>query len=82
MDSTTITNARSELYKIVENCLKYNNRTTITTKDGNAILMSEDDYNSLIESLYLAGIPGVYEDVQEGIKTPESEMTAWEKVKK
>jgi PHD/YefM family antitoxin component YafN of YafNO toxin-antitoxin module len=82
METTTITDARSELYKLAENCIKYNNRTSITTKNGNVILMSEDDYNSLIESLYLAGIPGVYEDIQEGIKTLESEMTEWKKIKK
>jgi Antitoxin of toxin-antitoxin stability system len=82
METTTITSARKELYKIVENCIKYNNRTVVTTKEGNAILLSEEDYNSLIESLYLAGIPGVYEDIEKGIATPESEMVAWDKVKR
>jgi antitoxin YefM len=82
MDTTSITNARKELYKIVDNCVKYNNRTLLTTKEGNAILLSEEDYNSLIESLYLAGIPGVYEDIEQGIATPESEMIPWEKIKR
>ena len=41
----------------------------INTKEGNVIMMSEEDYNSLIESLYLAGIPGMYESIVEGANT-------------
>ena len=45
------------------------------TKEGNVILLSADEYNSLIESLYLAGIKGVYEDIEEAVKTPTSEFS-------
>ena len=47
----------------------------ISTKDGNVILLSEEDYNSLIESLYLAGIKGVYEDIEKAVKTPTSDFS-------
>ena len=56
-------------------CIKYNDVVNISTKEGNVIMMSEDDYNSLIESLYLAGIKGVYEDIEEVVKTPTSELS-------
>ena len=70
MLNINITNARSELYKLASGCIKYNNIVNINTKEGNVILMSEEDYNNLVESLYLAGIPGIYESIEEGVKTP------------
>jgi PHD/YefM family antitoxin component YafN of YafNO toxin-antitoxin module len=36
-------------------------------------MLSEEDYNSLIESLYLACIPGMYESIVEGVNTPVEE---------
>lgn len=79
MMNTNITNARSELYKLAASCIKYNNIININTKDGNVIMMSEEDYNNLIESLYLAGIPGVYESIEEGVNTPleDCETIKW-----
>ena len=74
MLNINISNARSDLYKIASSCIKYNDVVNISTKDGNVILLSEDDYNSLIESLYLAGIKNVYEDIEETVKTPTSEF--------
>ena len=73
MMNTNITNARAELYKLASSCIKYNNIVNINTKEGNVIMMSEEDYNNLIESLYLAGISGVYESIEEGVKTPIEE---------
>ncbi len=69
MMNTNITNARAELYKLASSCIKYNNIININTKEGNVIMMSEEDYNNLIESLYLAGIPGMYESIVEGSNT-------------
>ena len=69
MINTNITNARAELYKLASSCIKYNNIVNINTKEGNVIMMSEEDYNNLIESLYLSGIPGIYESIEEGVKT-------------
>ena len=69
MMNTNITNERAELYKLASSCIKYNNVININTKEGNVIMMSEEDYNSLMESLYLAGIPGMYESIVEGANT-------------
>lgn len=74
MINLNISNARDELYKLASSCIKYNNVVNISTKEGNVILLSEDDYKSLIESLYLAGIKGVYESIEEAVKTPTSEF--------
>ena len=75
MVNINISNARDELYKLAASCIKYNDIVNISTKEGNVILISEDDYNSLIESLYLAGIKGVYEDIEEAVNTPTSEFS-------
>ena len=75
MVTLNISNARDELYKLASSCIKYNDIVNISTKEGNVIMLSEDDYNSLIESLYLAGIKGVYEDIEEAVKTPTSEFS-------
>ena len=74
MVNINISNARSELYKLASSCIKYNDVVNISTKEGNVILLSEDDYKSLIESLYLAGVKGVYEDIEEVVKTPTDEL--------
>ena len=75
MVSINISNARDDLYKLASSCIKYNDVINITTKEGNVILLSQDDYNSLIESLYLAGIKGVYEDIEEAVNTPTCELS-------
>ena len=75
MVNINISNARSELYKLASSCIKYNDVISISTKEGNVILLSEDDYRSLIESLYLAGIKNVYEDIEEAVNTPTSEFS-------
>ena len=75
MITLNISNARAELYKLASSCIRYNSVVNINTKEGNVIMISEEDYNSLMESLYLAGIKNVYEDIEEAIKTPTSEFS-------
>ena len=41
MTNTNITSARSNLFKIAESCIKYNDVVNINTKDGNVIMISE-----------------------------------------
>lgn len=74
MINLNISKARAELYKLASSCLKYNDIVNINTKEGNVIMLSEDDYNSLMESLYLSGIKGVYEDIEEAVNTPTSDF--------
>lgn len=79
MTTVNITNARQELFKIASSCIKFNDVVNISTKEGNVIMISEEDYNSLLESLALAGIPGMYESIVEGANTPlaECEKISW-----
>jgi PHD/YefM family antitoxin component YafN of YafNO toxin-antitoxin module len=70
MTQINITTVRSELYKIASTCIKYNEVISISTKEGNLVMMSEDDYRSIMESLALSGIKGLYESIVEGVNTP------------
>ena len=45
----------------------------ISTKDGNAVIISEEDYNGLMETLYLSSMPEVKKAIIEGLNTPISE---------
>jgi antitoxin YefM len=73
MKNVNITNFRENLYRMIKQAIKYNELVNISTKDGNAIIMSEDDYNSLMETLYLCSVPGMRKRIMEGLKTPISE---------
>ena len=79
MQNINITSARVELFKLASSCIKYSNVININTKDGNVIMLSEEDYNSLLETLYLAGVPGMYESIIEGANTPleDCEKLEW-----
>ena len=69
MISTNINNAKQNLYKLANACLKNNEVVKIETDQGNLILLKEEDYNNLVESLYLEGVKGVYNDVKEVVNT-------------
>ena len=80
MTTTTITNFRKNVYSLVENTVRFNEPVNITTKDGNAVMISEEEYLGLLESLYLTSIPGMKEKLVEGLNTPLSETVPEEEV--
>jgi len=50
---------------------------TITTKNGNAVIISEEDWEGIKETLYLMGDPEFLNDVREARRTPVSEREVW-----
>ena len=70
MINTNITNFRKDIFGMLELTVKYNEPINVNTKDGNAVIISEEDYNGLMETLYLSSIPGMKEKIVEGLKTP------------
>lgn len=80
MTTTTITNFRKNVYAMVENTVRFNEPVNITTKDGNAVMISEEDYLGLMETLYLTSIPGLKEKLVEGLNTPLSDTISEEEV--
>jgi prevent-host-death family protein len=75
MTSITITEARKRLYGLVEEVQTSHEPVQLTGKAGNAVLVSEDDWRSIQETLYLLSIPGMRESIVEGMKTPTEEMS-------
>ncbi len=70
MTTTNITNFRKNAFQYVEQTIKYNEPVNISTKDGNAVLLSEEDYSGMMETLYLISAPGMREKLMQGMKEP------------
>ena len=64
MSAINITNARKELYNLVEEVNLYSEPTLIVSKKGNAVLVSENDWNAIQETVYLNSIPGMVESIK------------------
>jgi len=75
MQMTTInsTNAIKNFFKIIEEAINTHKPITVTGKSGNVIIISEEDYNSIQETMYLCSIPGMREKIIKGINTPLEE---------
>jgi len=80
MLNTNITNFRKNIFGMLEQTIKYNEPININTKDGNAVVISEEDYNGLMETLYLSSVPNLKEKIVEGINTPLSECVPEDEV--
>ena len=73
MMNTNITNFRKNIFNFLEQTIKYNEPVNISTKAGNAVIISEEDYNGLMETVYLSSIPQQREKIIEGLHTPLDE---------
>ena len=70
MRTLTVTLARTKLYKLLDEAASSHEPIHITGKKSNAVLISEEDWRAIQESLYLLSIPGMRESIREGLKTP------------
>ena len=73
MTNVNITNFRKNIFGFINQAIEFNDVVNINTKNGNAVIMSEEDYNNIMETLYVSSVPGLKEDIAEGLKTPVSE---------
>lgn len=73
----TATEARTKLFKLVDETNKTHEPIYIKGKRCNAVIMSEEDYESLQETLYLLSIPGMRESIIEASKEPLEECVEW-----
>ncbi len=64
----SVTEARQNLFGLVDQVNESHEPVTITGKRGNAILVAEEDWRAIQETLYLKSIPGVWESIEEGMK--------------
>jgi prevent-host-death family protein len=75
MTSITVTSARAKLYKLVDETVSSHKPVVIKGKRGNAVLLSESDWNAVSETLHLVSIPGMRESIQEGLKEEITECS-------
>ncbi|WP_404425845.1 type II toxin-antitoxin system Phd/YefM family antitoxin [Nibricoccus sp. IMCC34717] len=75
MTAIPITKARANLYELVDSASETHEPIQITGKRANAVLVSEDDWKSIQETLYLLSIPGMRESIREGLDTPLSKTS-------
>jgi len=62
--------ARARLYRLIDEAALSHEPVLISGKRSNAILLSEEDWRSIQETLYLLSIPGMRESIVKGLKTP------------
>ena len=70
MTNTNITNFRKNLFEYIEQAIEYNDVININTKHGNAVVMSEQDYRNLMETLYINSGPGLSEEIRTAAAEP------------
>ena len=67
MTTLNTTEARAKLYSLINEAVSTHEPILITGKRGNAVLVSEEDWNSIKETLYLLSVPGMRESIREGM---------------
>ncbi|GAB6069499.1 hypothetical protein JCM30760_05960 [Thiomicrorhabdus hydrogeniphila] len=75
MTTLNSTEARSNFYGLIAQVNESHEPVTITGKKGNAVLISEDDWSAINETLSLLNIKGMRESILDGMKTPLDECS-------
>ena len=70
MPTLSVTEARTNLYRLIDETASSHEPIIIKGKRGSAVLISEDDWRSIQETLYLLSINGMQESIREGLATP------------
>lgn len=70
MTTLNATEARAKLYSLIDEAATTHQPILITGKRGNAVLLSEEDWNAIKETLHLLSVPGMRESIKEGLQTP------------
>jgi len=69
------TEARSKLYSLIDEAAETHQPIVITGKRGNAVLVSEDDWNAIAETLHLLSVPGMRESIKNWMNQDLSECS-------
>ena len=77
MSVTSVSVLRKNLFTSIDNVIEFNESITVSTKKGNAVIISEEDYNSMLETIYLVSQKGLVEKIKEGESEDISEMPTY-----
>ena len=75
MTTITASEARANLYRLIDDAASSHEPILITGKRTNAVLLSEEDWSSIQETLFLLSVPGMRESIVEGLQTPPDECS-------
>ena len=75
MTILNVTEARSKLYNLIDETASTHQPIFITGRRGNAVLVSEQDWNAITETLHLLSVPGMRESIKEGLNQDLSECS-------
>jgi len=70
MTTLSASEARSNLYRLIDETAASHDPVVITGKRHNAVLLAEEDWSAIQESLFLLSLPGMRESIREGMATP------------
>jgi prevent-host-death family protein len=76
MTSMTATQARADFYRLLDQAAESHEPIQITGKRSNAILVSEEDWRSIQETLFLVSIPGMRDSIRSGMAVPLDKTSA------
>ena len=75
MRKISASKAQSKLPQLINEAIFTHEPVIITSKRGNAVLVSEEDWRAMQETLYLLNIPVMRESIREGLDTPAKEYS-------
>jgi len=75
MTTISATQARKILYRLLDEVSMTHEPIEITGKRGNAVLVGEDDWRAIQETLHLLSIPGMRESIREGMAKPVEDLS-------
>jgi prevent-host-death family protein len=71
------TKARENFFQLLEQVINFSQPITVTSKNGNAVVVSESDWNSMQETIHLMSVPGLWQDILDSHK-PDAELFSLE----
>jgi PHD/YefM family antitoxin component YafN of YafNO toxin-antitoxin module len=75
MTTLKASQARANLYRLLEQTAQSHEPVSIIGKRASAVLLAEEDWNAIQETLYLLSIPRMRESIRKGLKTPISKCS-------
>lgn len=73
MTNTNATNFRKNLFEYLNQAAMYNDIINVATKNGNVVVLSEEDYSSMMETLYIASHSKTASEIVESLQEPLEE---------
>ena len=74
MSIVNATTVRNNFFKLMDDAVTLHEPIFVTGKNGNVVVLSEEDYRSIQETLYLVSIPGMRDKIITGLKTPLEDL--------